>query len=161
MQMSLAAARKSLAAEHSAAPPGRHDNVLSPRGYDSEDAPSMGSRTPGGSTPIKFSCNLSDAGAGREPNGTLTAVNNLIKEFEHQRQTFDDDAKALVGIKSGQSANVNPDEEFRRLKHRFEGWKKEYKIRLRETKARLHKLGNSEAERSRRKWWGKFSSRAS
>ena len=33
-----------------------------------------------------------------------------------EKQISDDDAKALVEIKSGRSANVNPDEEFRRLK---------------------------------------------
>nr|DAD45890.1 TPA_asm: hypothetical protein HUJ06_004120 [Nelumbo nucifera] len=47
----------------------------------------------------------------------------------------------------------------RRLKLRFKTWKKEYKLKLRETKATLHKLGNSEVEKTRRKWWGKKSTR--
>ncbi|KAI4333727.1 hypothetical protein L6164_018498 [Bauhinia variegata] len=156
LQMSLSLARKSLVSDNNTGHPGRHD-VVSPRCYDSEDA-SMGSRTPGGSTPIKFSC-LSDNGTGRDPNGTLAAVSNLIKEFEQRRQAFDDDAKALGEIKSGHSGSLSPDEELRKLKHKFEGWKKDYKIKLRETKVRIHKLGISDAEKGRRKWWGKLSSR--
>ncbi|XP_028807595.1 myosin-2 isoform X2 [Neltuma alba] len=163
LQVSLAAARKSLASDNTTAYPGRQE-VMSPRYNDSEDFNSLISRTPGGSTPIKFSSSLSvsDSGApGREVNGTLSAVSNLMREFEQRRQTFDYDARALLDVKAGQSAIMNPDEELRKLKHRFEGWKKEYKFRLRETKARLHKVGNSEGERSRRRWWGKLSSRAS
>ena len=87
----------------------------------------------------------------------MTSVSNLMKEFEQRRHTFDDDARALVEVKTGQSANTNSVEELRKLKHSFEGWKKEYKARLRETKARLHK---SEMDKSRRRWWGKLSSRA-
>lgn len=157
LQMSLAAARKSLAVDNAVGHTGRLDAAFSPRYYDSEDAVSMGSRTPGASTPLKFSSSVHDVGSGRDTNGTLSAVSNLVKEFEEQRQTFDDDAKALVGVKTGQSAsNINSDEELRKLKLRFEMWKKEYKIRLRETKVKLHKLGHSEAERSRRRWWGRM-----
>lgn len=151
MQVSLAAAKKTIAAEN--APP---------HYYDSEDT-SMGSRTHGGTTPMKVS-GVSEGGAGREMNGTVAAVNNLVKEFEQKRTTFDDDAKALAEAKSGQAqtgANVNPDEEYRKVKVRFEAWKKEYKARLRETKAKVHKNGHSEVEKLRRKWWGKLTTRAS
>lgn len=159
--MSLAAARKSLAPDNVTGHPERRE-VVSPRCYDSEDITSIISRTPGGSSPVKFSSSLSvsdSGGAGREANGTLTVV-NLMREFEQQRQTFDGDVKALLEVKSGQPAMTNSNEELRKLKHRFEGWKKEYKFRLRETKARLHKLGNSDVEKSRRKWWEKLSARA-
>lgn len=162
LQMSLAAARKSLGVDHhTVGQHGRLDAATSPRYYDSEDATSMGSRTPGASTPLKYTNNVHDGGVGRDTNGTLSAVSNLVKEFEQQRQAFDNDAKALVDVKSGQSAsNVNSDTELRKLKARFEMWKKEYKLRLRDTKAKLHKLGHSEAERSRRKWWGRKSAKA-
>jgi myosin-5 len=90
----------------------------------------------------------------RENNGPVHAVSNLTKEFEQQKQNFDDNVKALVEVRAGQSAsNMNPDEELRRLKLGFETWKKDYKVRLRETKARLHKLGHGEVDRNRRKWW--------
>ncbi|XP_054815599.1 myosin-2 isoform X3 [Prosopis cineraria] len=155
---SLSVARRSLAAENSTDQPGRYD-AMSPCFYDSEDATSMESRTPAGSTPIKFPSTPFENGAGRNANDTFNAVSNLMKEFEQRRQIFDDDAKALLAVKLGRPAHMNPNEELRQLKRRFEGWKKEYKGRLRETKARLCKTGSPEAEISCQKWWGKISSR--
>ncbi|KAK3040310.1 hypothetical protein RJ639_028225 [Escallonia herrerae] len=154
LQMSLAAGKKSLASDNTAGQPGRLEGSPSPLYYDSEDTTSMGTQTPGGTTPIKFA----NAGAGRETNGALNAVSQLVKEFEVRKQNFDDEAKAIVEVRTGQSP-TNPDEELRRLKHRFESWKKEYKIRLREAKAKVHKLGHSEADKCHRKWWGKKSKR--
>ncbi|KAK3010950.1 hypothetical protein RJ639_011846 [Escallonia herrerae] len=154
LQMSLAAAKKSLVSDNTAGQPGRLEGSPSPLYYDSEDT-SMGTQTPGGTTPIKFA----NAGAGRETNGALNAVSQLVKEFEVRKQNFDDEAKAVVEVRTGQSPSTNPDEELRRLKHRFETWKKEYKIRLREAKAKVHKLGHSEADKCHRKWWGKKSKR--
>ncbi|KAI4322882.1 hypothetical protein L6164_022533 [Bauhinia variegata] len=155
LQKSLSAARRSLASDNTASHPGRHD-VLSPRRNETEVSTSMAPRTPSASTPIKLT-SLSDNGTGREANGTLAAVSNLIKEFEQRRQVFDDDAKAVVEVKSGHSSGfMNPVEELRKLKQRFEGWKKDYKVRLRETKVRLTKVGNSDVEKSRRKWWDKL-----
>ncbi|KAK2984719.1 hypothetical protein RJ640_004544 [Escallonia rubra] len=155
LQMSLAAAKKSVASDNTTGQPGRFEGSPSPLYYDSEDTTSMGTQTPGGTTPIKFA----NAGAGRETNGALNAVSQLVKEFEVRKQNFDDEAKAIVEVRTGQSPSTNPDEELRRLKHRFETWKKEYKIRLREAKAKVHKLGHSEADKCHRKWWGKKSKR--
>ncbi|XP_031407548.1 myosin-2 isoform X2 [Punica granatum] len=164
LQMSLAAARKSLITEdHNSVPTRKFEAPNSPRDYDSEDTASMGSRTPvgTGSMPLKFSAAIPDIRSGRETNtnGTLTAVNDLIKEFELRKQTFDEDARSLgqEGHKPSEllAYNANPEEELRKLKARFESWKKDYKVRLRETKVRLHKLGHSDADK-RRKWWGKM-----
>lgn len=156
LQMSLAAARKSLAADNTAGQPGKLE-TSSPYCYDSED---LGA-TPGGSTPQNFCNAILDARAVRESNGSMNAVNHLAKEFDMRRQIFDDDAKSLGGVKTAHSGPImNPDEELRKLKLRFEVWKKDYKTRLRETKARIHKLGHQEGDRSRRKWWEKISSRA-
>ncbi|GMJ10224.1 ARABIDOPSIS THALIANA MYOSIN 1, myosin 2, ARABIDOPSIS THALIANA MYOSIN 4 [Hibiscus trionum] len=149
LQTSLAAARKSLAADSTAGQLGRAD-VVSPSHYYSEDNVSMGSRTPGMNTPV----------GGRE-NGSLNAVGNLLKEFDQAKQAFDDDAKSLVEIRTPQpTSDVNPDDELRRLKGRFETWKKDFKMRLKETKARLHKRGHQESDKTRRKWWGKLGSRS-
>lgn len=156
LQMSLAAAKKSLGADHAAVQAaGRLDGLTSPHYYDSEDTMSGGTQTPAGSTPMKHSNNYLDVGTGRETNGGLGSVSHLVKEFEERKQIFDDDAKAIVEVKAGQ----NPEEEFRRLKHRFEAWKKDYKARLREAKAKLHKLGHLDGEKRNRKWWGKTSKR--
>ncbi|KAJ6724404.1 MYOSIN-2 ISOFORM X1 [Salix viminalis] len=153
LQMSLAAARRGLAADNTAGQPGKLDSSTSPHFYDSEDYVSTESRTPGWNTPNIFANTLPDLRAVRENNGPVHAVSNLTTEFELQKQNFDDDVKALVEVRAGQSAsNMNSDEELRRLKLKFDTWKKDYKVRLRETKARLHKLGHGE-DRNRRKWW--------
>ncbi|KNA06986.1 hypothetical protein SOVF_176050 [Spinacia oleracea] len=156
LQMSLAAARKSLVPEDAA---GRQEASLSPRSYDSDDNLFMGPRTPGESTPTKYPIPISEA---REANngGGVNPVNHLAKEFEQQRQGFDEDARALFDVRSVQSApGMNSFDELRRLKMRFDAWKKEYKVRLKETKGMLHKLRHADMEKHRRKWWGKLSGR--
>jgi myosin-5 len=86
-----------------------------------------------------------------------SVVGHLVQEFDHRTQVFNDDAEFLVEVKSGISeASLNPDEELRKLNVRFATWKKDFKLRLRETRLVLQKLGNLEsAEKSKRKWWGK------
>lgn len=161
LQMSLAAARKGLITEdHNAAPPRRADTPLSSRDYDSEDAVAMGPQTPVGTggMPLKFSAAIPDIRSNQDTktNGNLSAVTDLIIEFELSKQTFEEDARSLGQEPSELSAqNSNPDLELRKLKARFESWKKDYKVRLRKTKVRIHKLGHSEADK-RRKWWGKI-----
>ncbi|CAF2326133.1 unnamed protein product [Brassica napus] len=154
LQMSLAAARKSLATENNTGQAGgRQDASMSPFGYDSEDTMSTG--TPGVRTPTtKFSNGNTPELRIRELNGSLNAVNHLAREFDQRRLNFDEDARAIVEVKGGPQATPNgqqhPEDEFKRLKLRFETWKKDYKARLRETKARLH------SDKGRhRKWWGK------
>ncbi|KAJ4843468.1 hypothetical protein Tsubulata_006796 [Turnera subulata] len=160
LQASLAAARKSLASDNPGGQSEKLDSSTSPRFYDAEDNMSPGSQTPGGSTPKMFFHAFPDFMAGRESNGPINAVGNLTKEFENRTQNFEDDAKLLVEVKAGQSAsNGNPEEELRKLKIRFETWKKDFKLRLRETKGRLNKLWNGEADKNRRRWWGKLSTR--
>ncbi|WZZ89397.1 hypothetical protein YC2023_117976 [Brassica napus] len=157
LQMSLAAARKSLATENNTGQAGgRQDASMSPFGYDSEDTMSTG--TPGVRTPTtKFSNGNTPELRIRELNGSLNAVNHLAREFDQRRLNFDEDARAIMEVKGGPQATPNgqqqqqhPEDEFKRLKLRFETWKKDYKARLRETKARLH------SDKGRhRKWWGK------
>lgn len=156
LQMSLAAARKSLVPEDASGQPGRQEASLSPRSYESDDNFFMGPRTPGDCTPTKYANPIAEA---REANGIgLNPVNHLAKEFEQQRQIFDEDARALSEVRSGQSTpGTNSLDELRRLKSRFEVWKKEYKVRLKQTKGTLHKLGHADGEKNRRKWWGKLS----
>jgi hypothetical protein len=52
---------------------------VSPCNYDSEDATSLGSQTTDGSTHMKICGSFSVSGAGRQANGTLTTVRNLMK----------------------------------------------------------------------------------
>ncbi|KAG8658067.1 hypothetical protein MANES_03G116600v8 [Manihot esculenta] len=156
LQTSLAAARKSPAPDNTVGQPGKlSDPFATPGCYDSEDNLSSGLRTPGGSTPTKMPSSVHDGRVvvGSETNSPMIGVNVLAREFEQRRQNFDDDAKALNDTKAAQPAS---DAEFRKLKLRFETWKKEYKARLQETRTRLSKLGNGDIERRTRKWWGKI-----
>nr|XP_010905572.2 myosin-1 isoform X1 [Elaeis guineensis] len=177
LQVSLAAARKSLADDDMASHQGKLDASPVQHSYDSEDAISAGTRTPEG-TPAKRShacdagvvrnsngtwsavkhLDASDAGLIRYSNGTQSAVSHLVKEFEQQTQVFEDDAVFLVEVKSRQDSSINPDEELQKLKARFVTWKKDYKVRLKETKIALQKLGNPE-ERTRKRWWGNWSTK--
>ncbi|XP_021758722.1 myosin-2-like [Chenopodium quinoa] len=162
LQMSLAAARKSFTPEDAAGQPGRQEASPSPCSYDSDDNLFMGPRTPGESTPTKYSVPIAEA---REANGGgdhgVNPVNHLAKEFEQQRQAFDEDARALFDVRSVQPApGMNSFDELRRLKTRFEVWKKDYKVKLKETKGSLHKLRHADMEKHRRKWWGKLSGKA-
>ncbi|KAK6122486.1 hypothetical protein DH2020_043772 [Rehmannia glutinosa] len=92
----------------------------------------------------------------------ISVIGRLAEEFEQRSQVFGDDAKFLVEVKSGQvEASLDPDSEFRRLKHMFEAWKKDYGARLRETKVILHKIGSEEggsADKAKKKWWGRRNS---
>ncbi|KDP38945.1 hypothetical protein JCGZ_00702 [Jatropha curcas] len=153
LQGSLAAARKSLTTDNAAPQHAKADSFPSPYYYDCEDNPSTDVRTPSASTPSKNP--TTDARAEKETNDPINAVTMLTKEFEQRKQNFDNDAKALAEVKaSGKSASV--DDELRKLKARFESWKKDYKVRLRDVKARFSKLGHGEFERRTRKWWGKL-----
>ncbi|KAL9288305.1 Myosin-4 [Arabidopsis thaliana] len=125
MQMSLAAACKVLAP----------DKTVS-HGNDSEDTMSFG-------TPTK------------ELKGSLSDVNNLSTEFDQRSVIIHEDPKSLVEVKSDSISNRKQHaEELRRLKSRFEKWKKDYKTRLRETKARVRLNGD---EGRHRNWWCKKS----
>lgn len=153
-QASLAAAKNSLGAADTTGRPGKPEGSPSPHYYDSDDATSMD--TPAGCTPISFS-NSFGVGANGEVNGSLSLLSHLTMEFEQRKQNFDNEAMAIVHLKPGQLHSTNPADEYRRLKHRFEEWKKEYKARLKETKTKVHKLVHSKAGKTRRKWWGRKS----
>ncbi|KAK9106296.1 hypothetical protein Syun_022307 [Stephania yunnanensis] len=87
----------------------------------------------------------------REMNAGLSVIGKLAEEFEQRTEIFNDDAKFLVEVKSGQAeAKLNPDQELRKLKQIFDVWKKDYASRLRETKVVLHKLGGEEEAPTRR-----------
>ncbi|KAI3504463.1 hypothetical protein L1887_25944 [Cichorium endivia] len=160
LQMSLAAAKKTLGSDISDV---QH---LKPEGspYDSEDNVS-GIQTPVQIPPTRIGINK------REPNGVVSdTIDNLSKEFEQKKQVFDNDAKAVIDVKPGRPPSSKQIEEYKSLKKRFESWKKEYKHRLREAKARLVKGVHPEIEgggddgggggdKRGKHWWGKLSKR--
>ncbi|XP_047340670.1 myosin-2-like [Impatiens glandulifera] len=118
----------------------------SPSPYDSEDALSMGPSTPLQSTPTRILNTSGREPSEREPNGGMNLISHLEMEFDQRKRNFDDEVKEI-----GNSVlSLRPGDELRKLKMRFEMWKKDYKTRLREARAKLRSNG----ERSRRKWWG-------
>ncbi|KAJ8629100.1 hypothetical protein MRB53_022423 [Persea americana] len=151
LQMSITAAKKTLATDDVGRHSGRPDASLRLHYYDSEDAmsPRFHSRDD-----MSFRGPTLTSGV---YDGACNTVSSLAEEFEQRKQFFDDDAGYLIEVKSREhiAPNMNPDEELRKLKAMFSIWKKEYKVRLRETKVALQKLGNSETDKARKTWWGK------
>ncbi|KFK29251.1 hypothetical protein AALP_AA7G109000 [Arabis alpina] len=94
-----------------------------------------------------------------ELNGSLNVVNNISIEFNQRKVVFDEDVKCHVDVKlEPESVSIRKQhagEELSKLKLRFEKWKKDYKARLRGTKARLRL--NGDKDRRHRKWWCKKS----
>ncbi|XP_010520892.1 PREDICTED: myosin-2-like [Tarenaya hassleriana] len=158
LQMSLAAARKTLASDNNGIHTTKPEPSISPLGYgyDSEDTLSIG--TPGVNTPTKY---INGGTPEIRINGSLNAVTNLAREFEQRKFNFDEDVRFLAEEKPGPTSTSSegqhhPEEELKKLKQRFKTWKKDYKARLRETRARLHRLEGQKGHH--RKWWGKIRS---
>ncbi|KAK4347091.1 hypothetical protein RND71_033430 [Anisodus tanguticus] len=58
--------------------------------------------------------------------------------------------------KSGEEAStLRPNDDLQKLKVRFEAWKKDYKNKLREAKATIKQLGNSERGKGSKIWCGR------
>ncbi|XP_042064590.1 myosin-2-like isoform X1 [Salvia splendens] len=153
LQMSLAAAKKSLIAENATTPARRLDGAHSPQFYESEDT--SRTHTPGGSSTVRRANNGIGELPCRDTNASLNPVSHLTQEFEERSRAFSD---AVAEVESDQ-APAHTIEEFRRLRDRFEAWKKDYKARLKKAKAKVYKLGRIEAEKHRMKWWGRRSKR--
>lgn len=144
LQSSLSIAKKSLAVDDSERNSDASVNASDDRDYSSDIGSNHRSVESNGLRPM---------------SAGLSVISRLAEEFEQRSQVFGDDAKFLVEVKSGQvEASLNPDRELRRLKQMFEGWKKDYGARLRETKVILHKLGNEDGTVAKRKWWGRRNS---
>ncbi|KAL6856068.1 hypothetical protein ACP4OV_018870 [Aristida adscensionis] len=159
LQLSLVAAKKSLASDDAATRGARTDVTPTHAQYDSEDTLSTGTHTPEATESRYNNHNPEVKVSTGNSDRRVNAVNHLAKEFEDRRQVFEDDAGFLVAVKSGQvGSNMNPDEELRKLKDRFSTWKKDYKSRLKETKVNLQKVANHD-EKSRKRWWGKKSAK--
>lgn len=143
LQSSLSIAKKSLAVDDSARNSDASVNASDDREYS-------------GDTGTPRFRGLDSNGGIRPSSASLSVISRLAEEFEQRRQVFGDDAKFLVEVKSGQvDASLNPDRELRRLKQMFEAWKKDYGVRLRETKVILNKLDSDEkvGDKTRKKWW--------
>lgn len=96
---------------------------------------------------------------GRDMTASLKTISHLTEEFEQRAQVFADDAKFLVEVKSGQAqASLDPEKELKKLKLSFDSWRKDYSLRLRETKVIINKLASEEPGTPKKKWWGRLNS---
>ncbi|PIA54976.1 hypothetical protein AQUCO_00800012v1 [Aquilegia coerulea] len=161
LQMNLAAAKNSLAGNDNVGRTRRPDASTLPHSYGSEELMPVGTHASEPCTPAKLTNCISDATPRREPNGGLNSVSHLVKELEQQKQVFNNDVRLLVEVKTGQSAStLNSYGELQKVKQNFEAWKKEFKVKLKNTKSTL-KHANSETEKTHWSWWRKRSSRRS
>lgn len=159
LQSSLSIAKKSFAIDDSGRNSDASVNASDERDYSSDIGGHH--RRQESSSDIGSNHRRHESNGFRSMSAGLNVLSGLAQEFEQRRQVFGDDAKFLVEVKSGQvEANLNPDQELRRLKHMFEAWKKDYGARLRETKAILHKLGSERGsiDKVKKKWWGRRNS---
>ncbi|KAJ8443459.1 hypothetical protein Cgig2_026246 [Carnegiea gigantea] len=160
LQISLASAKRCLAPGNTTDQSGMQDASMSPESYDLDNNLSMGTQAPSESMSAKQPNPPTEVEVRGNDGGGSSPVNHLAKEFEQQRQVFDDDARALFDVTNLQStAGINPYDELWRLKIRFRVWTKDYRVRLRETKATLQKLGHSDKGNHSLKWCGKFSTK--
>ncbi|PKA45876.1 hypothetical protein AXF42_Ash016902 [Apostasia shenzhenica] len=147
LQSSLSIAKKSLAIDDinrrsDASVDQSWDSSVNQNGSDNNSAMRSGSRL-----------------ASRDMSAGLNVVGRMTDEFEQRAQVFADDAKFLVEVKSGQAeASLDPEKELKNLKQSFAVWKKDFAIRLRETKVIINKLATEESGTPRKKWWGRLNS---
>ncbi|XP_056857024.1 myosin-4-like [Raphanus sativus] len=106
---------------------------------------------------LEAACNTMSPGTPQPKDlngGSLNDVKDIYVEVDQRRVVFDEDVKRHVEMElERESIAMNKqhaEEELTRLKSRFEKWKKDYKARLRGTKARLRLNGH-------RNWCGKKS----
>ncbi|WOL15680.1 hypothetical protein Cni_G24461 [Canna indica] len=138
LKMNIAAAQKTLAESDAIKQPGKLDS-------DTAAARTLEGRHRGSS--IGLTKNWDDRN---------NSVQQLTKEFEKQKKVFEDDARALDKVKPRQPGSIlNSIEELRNLKAQYKAWKKEYKVRLHNTKKELLKLRKSDGEKTGEGWWFK------
>lgn len=95
-------------------------------------------------------------------NDSTNPGSNEVKEFEKRKiVTFAHEELTIVDVKPGQSHLIIPIEKLQRLKRMIKSWVKDNKIRLRDSKTKIHSMGHhTEADNHWRAWWGKKSKRS-
>lgn len=145
LQMSLAAARMSISTDKTLSQPEKLPDSESPRFFDCEDS-SSGALVPAGFT------------HDREPKVETTAAASgdssrglELAELEQNKHKYDDEARAIVKLKSLNIPWVTGGDELLSIKHKFAAWKTDIKGRLKDAKSKVPKPGY-DAEKIRRKW---------
>tara|TARA_B110000977_G_scaffold141862_1_gene179968 strand:- start:11034 stop:15224 length:4191 start_codon:yes stop_codon:yes gene_type:complete len=75
-------------------------------------------------------------------------VDDLNNEFSTRVRVFEDDCEFIMEVKEGSSSasDFDPYVELRRLGTRFDGWRREFRDRLKETKGALKRLDEFESD---------------
>jgi hypothetical protein len=74
-------------------------------------------------------------------NAKTNPVGQLISEFENKKRSFEEDVKALSQWRPSQSGSgPNPVEDLMKLRLQFTAWKRDFKVRLHDTKVSLEKM---------------------
>ena len=77
----------------------------------------------------------------------MAPVRALADELATRARVFEDDADFIVEVREGVAeADLVPLAELRRLGTRFESWKRDFKERLRETRAVLRRADERDAD---------------
>ncbi|XAR53668.1 hypothetical protein NMG60_11022309 [Bertholletia excelsa] len=150
LQMSLVAAKKSLTSECTTDQPG-----MSPMHhcYSADETMKMGSRLTDGRRELE---DLSNFPYDTESQLANSRINGINQVNGHHKMVFHDNARGVGAIRSVYPpSSTIPEDELQKLRMRFEAWKKDYKVRLQETKATLQKVGQAETKKGRKKWWGR------
>ena len=96
------------------------------------------SLAPSPGTPEEAPETRQSARRGREQDAT--PVRALADELATRARVFEDDAEFIVEVREGEAeADLVPLDELKRLGLRFESWKRDFKERLRETRAALRR----------------------
>ncbi|XP_020570932.1 myosin-2-like isoform X2 [Phalaenopsis equestris] len=142
LQLSLAASKTDQACGRPDSSPVNHNH----QNYDSENGVSTRMHQTSDTTQLRrFPASTASPVVDYEvKNGR---VGPLFRELEHRIQKFEDEGRLIHQLDS--------EEEFRKLKVRFNAWKKDFKARLREIKASLRKSGSAEGDKKQKGWWVK------
>ncbi|GER53034.1 myosin-like protein [Striga asiatica] len=85
----------------------------------------------------------------------------IITSHDGQRELLineeDIDQINEIGLMQGCSI-LHPQDKLRKLKLKFKSWKKDYKIKLRDTRTMLKKLESSKTAKGEKTWWGRRTS---
>ncbi|KAL1537760.1 myosin-1-like [Salvia divinorum] len=147
-QMSLVAARKRTSSQKSSTKSEKSSDVESPRFYDCEDASPMNSSA--GSL-VKFSSKSTTASTCGDKGGLELAV-PLANELEQKKHKFDDEAQAIIKLKSLNTPWLSPRDELHNLKNRLSAWKTGFKGRVKDENTKSQKSGEADGNKARRKW---------
>ncbi|KAG6392051.1 hypothetical protein SASPL_146257 [Salvia splendens] len=146
LQMNLVAARKSTCSEKSSTLSDKSSDTESPRFYDCEDASSIISSS---DSLAKYPSKSTTASTCGDMGGLELAVPLANEQKNHK---YEDEARAIIRLKSLNIPWLSPRDELNNLKNRLSAWKTGFKGRSKDANAKSQKPGEADGNKVRRKW---------